>query len=134
MCECYRQQGFSLLEVLVALILFSIIIIGSSKVIGHMMYAQKDMHVHGIVIDQLQARIQGVVSTANNTDVCSAINKEPFDVDNAEYFIGCSTNKILIDEHAIDWPVLAASSKGKSTAESCAATKQAGSDCYIVGN
>lgn len=116
----YNQQGFSLLEILVALVIFSIVVLGTGKIMNYILKTQKNIHVQSIVLDQLQARIQGVFESNVSADVCDSINQSSFEVDGKEYHIGCGVNEIVVGSYVIEWPVLAASAEGKEIAELCA--------------
>ena len=130
----YNQKGFSLLEVLIALVIFSIVILGTSQVMNHMLKSQKEINIQSIILGQLQARIQGAVEHSQSNDVCSSINQEAFEVNGEEYFVACGVNEIVTDNYVIEWPVLAASSKGEEAAELCATLKELTDDCYMVGH
>ncbi len=130
----YNQKGFSLLEVLIALVIFSIVILGTSQVMNHMLKSQKEINIQSIILGQLQARIQGAVEHSQSNDVCSSINQEAFEVNGEEYFVACGVNEIVTGNYVIEWPVLAASSKGEEAAELCAILKELTDDCYMVGH
>lgn len=130
----YNQKGFSLLEVLIALVIFSIVILGTIKMMNHILKSQKEISIQSIIFDQLQARIQGVFEYNLSSDVCSSINQEKFEVNGEEYYIGCGVNEIATGSYVIEWPVLATSLNGKEAAELCATSKELTDDCYMVGN
>ena len=130
----YNQKGFSLLEVLIAVVIFSIVILGTSQVMNHMLKSQKEINIQSIILGQLQARIQGAVEHSQSNDVCSSINQEAFEVNGEEYFVACGVNEIVTGNYVIEGPVLAASSKGEEAAELCAILKELTDDCYMLGH
>ena len=125
------QGGFTLVESLVALLLFTIIILGSGVAVGRMMNVQKDMHVDFVVTNLMQTRLQNALST--NNDVCSTVDKSTFRFGQTDYHLACATEMIQVDASSIAWPVLAASSTDVNTARDCASGTQFDSSCYIVG-
>lgn len=130
------EQGFTLLEALVGLIMFSIILLGSGMVMNYMLKSQKDMQVNAIVIDQMQARVQGAVgapSTGASAGICSSIDKSAFMAASKTFYIGCATETIPVNSSTIYWPVLAASSVSQEAANKCADGSALTADCYIVG-
>lgn len=130
----YNQKGFSLLEVLIALIISSIVILGTSTMMNYILKSQKEISIQSIIINQLQARIQGVFKYTISGDVCNSINQEAFEVNGKTYYIGCDVNKIVTGSYVTAWPVLAASLEGEDAAELCATSKKLTDDCYMVGN
>ncbi len=130
----YNQKGFSLLEILIALVIFSIVVLGTSQIMNYILKSQKEISIQSIILDQLQARIQSVFEYKVSGDVCNSINQEEFEVNGKTYYIGCDVNKIVTDGYVTEWPVLAASLTGKEAAELCATSKKLTDDCYMVGN
>lgn len=126
-----KQQGFTLLEALVALIILSIVVIGSGVTLNQMLKTQKSTYVNGIIIDQMQTRMQA--AAAGNANVCNAIDRNSFNVDGQDYFLGCSTQAINVGGAVINWPVLAAGTT-QAIADGCADGSAVITDCYIVGN
>lgn len=125
-----KQGGFTLIESLVALLIFSIIILGSGVALGRMLNVQKDMHVNFVITNLMQTRLQNALT--NTSDVCSTIDQTQFSFAEKTYYLACATEEITVDNATIPWPVLAASATNLTTAQSCA-TGASHADCYVVG-
>ncbi len=130
----FKQQGFTLLEALIALVVFSIIILGSGTVLSRMLHTQKDIHVQSIIINQMQARLQGaVVNNTPTSGLCGAINKDSILIDGHTYYVGCGIEQIVKNGIVTEWPVLAISSTSQESSDRCADGTNITTDCYIVG-
>lgn len=128
-----NQQGFTLLESLIALGLFAIIVLGSSAAIKHMLSTQRDMNISFVVINEMQKRLQQAQDKTHLGNICDRVNTTAFSVnDQLTYYFGCATTSMTVGSVDIEWPVLAASSLSQATAQSCAANNVHYS-CYIVG-
>lgn len=143
-----KQQGFTLIESLVALVLFSIIVLGSSAAIKQMFSSQRDMNLSFIVINELQKRLQQAQDKSDVNDICNRINTTSFNINtDLTYYISCKASSIPVGSVDIQWPVLAASSISQSVADSCLSDSYRQLDsaaltvdqraphysCYIVG-
>ncbi|WP_436913948.1 PulJ/GspJ family protein [Acinetobacter schindleri] len=128
-----NQQGVTLLESLIALILFSIIVLGSSAAIKQMLSTQKDMNISFIVINEMQQRLQKAQDKVNVGNVCDRVETTPFSI-NSEltYYFECTTKSLNIGGTEVKWPILAASSQSATIAKNCAADNLDNS-CYVVG-
>lgn len=126
-----NQSGFTLLESLIALLIFSIIILGSGLALTKMLNQQREMHVNFILVNTMQAKLQNALNNTSTTDICSSINLDNMLVSQTTYYLGCSTEQIDINSTLIRWPVLAAS-KTQSLVQPCAEGTDH-TDCYIVG-
>lgn len=128
-----NQHGFTLLESLVALVIFAIIVLGSSAAIKHMFNNQKDMNMSFIVVNEMQKRLQNAQDKSDIANICDRISTSPLTV-NSEftYYFGCSTQSLTVNGVDIQWPILAASSQSVTIANNCAADTLH-SSCYVVG-
>ena len=128
-----KQQGFSLLEVLIALAISSIVVLGSSKVMGHMLKTQAEMNLQSLVIETLQLRLQ----TADNDedkDICEAIDLSDFSIATHTFQLGCAKVEIKKDGKLLTArPVLAADTN-KTAAQRCAAAGNSTGSCFVLGN
>lgn len=132
-----KQQGFTLLEALVALIIFSVIVVGSGVVLNWILKTQTNAYINGIIIDQMQARLQGaIVSPLSASNPCNSIDKTPFSVDGQTYHISCDIQPIAVNSTTINWPILAVSTT-QDSADACASAVVTNTPpdltCYIVG-
>ncbi|WP_179998998.1 type II secretion system protein [Acinetobacter sp. YH12239] len=138
-----NQRGFTLLESLVGLLIFSIIVFGSGLAISKMLNTQRYMNIDNIVINELQNRLQTITISNDSTDVCASFNNQPavsksFTLNGNTYYIYCNLNSENMSETSgvagtkITWPVLAASTN-ESHAKTCAEGSIDGLDCYRVG-
>jgi prepilin-type N-terminal cleavage/methylation domain-containing protein len=126
-----NQSGFTLLESLIALLIFAIIILGSGLALSKMLNQQREMHVNFILINTMQTKLQNALNNTSATDICSSIDLNSIIVSQTTYYIGCSTEQIDINSTLIRWPVLAMS-KTQSVVQSCAEGTDH-TDCYVVG-
>lgn len=134
------QQGFTLLESLVGLVIFSIIICGSGLAISKMLKTQSNMNIDNIIINELQSRLQIAQQMDATANLCEATAfKTNIEFKGKIYFVACaifSTDiealKSMSNPSKISWPVLTASAKSKAVAEQCA-QGEADSSCYTVG-
>lgn len=128
----FKQQGFTLLECLVALMIFSIIILGSSTAISRMLSMQKDMNLNAIILNTIQTRLQNASNSGINSNICSSINLNEFVIANKTYYIGCASESMPIVDNSVAWPIVAVSDEDQATATSCASGTMHAS-CYVVG-
>ncbi len=135
-----NQRGFTLMESLIALVLFAIIILGSGTAIKSMLTTQKEMNVGFIVLNEMQKRLQEAQDKAATSGMCARISTTEYEINTENtYYFGCSTEKIVIPgdnppttSKEIEWPILAASDDSETTAKNCAAGVLDES-CFIVG-
>lgn len=127
----FKQSGFTLIESLVALMIFSIIILGSAAAVSYMLKLQKEMQVNSIIINTIQNKLQNALNTPASASLCSSIDLNSFSLAQQTYHMACATEKIDINGIPVEWPVLAVSTQ-KNIAQSCAEGTLS-SDCYIVG-
>lgn len=136
-----RQQGFTLLEALIALIILSIVVIGSGVALNQMLKTQRASYVDGIIIDQMQARLQGAIGNpSSTTNLCGSIDTSVIPIDGQNYAVGCATQPITVNGATINWPVLAAVTESaagagdaQARANGCANGSAILTECYIVG-
>lgn len=127
----YKEQGFTLLESLVGLMLFSIVILGSGAAISKMLTAQKDLNTNFIIINMMQSKLQNALNNTNTGSVCTAVNKDSFVLAGKTYYTACSIEKINMGATETEWPVLAVSTT-LAEAQTCA-NGTASDNCYMVG-
>lgn len=126
------QQGFTLLESLVALIIFSIVVFGSGLAISRMLNVQKDMNMDYIISNEMQNKLQNTVIATGSNNVCDAPSlKENIEINGKIYYVACSTEKITVSDSLVEWPVLAVSLDA-AQAKACA-DGMLSSSCYMVG-
>lgn len=126
-----KERGFSLLESLIGLLLFSIVILGSGAAVSKMLTAQKDMNTSFIIINLLQSKLQNALNTTSTANTCATINKDSFALGGTTYYVACATEKITVNASQTEWPVLAVSTS-QASAQSCA-DGTASDSCYVVG-
>lgn len=128
-----KQLGFNLLEVLVALALFSIVALGSSKVLAYMMKSQADMHRQSIVLDTLQLRLQNI-SDEVDKEICESIDLQSFAIAETNYYVGCFEVEIKKDSTVLaKRPVLAATDISAEKATECFQNNQPSDSCFVLG-
>lgn len=128
------QRGFTLIESLIALVLFAIIVLGSSVAIQQMLSTQKEMNISFIVVNEMQNRLQSAQDKTNVTNVCDRVSTLPYEINSSQkYYFGCSTEKISAGTKTIEWPVLAASTTSETVASNCAKGTLIDPTCYVVG-
>lgn len=127
----YKERGFTLLESLVGLMLFSIVILGSGAAISKMMTAQKDLNTNFVIINMMQNKLQNALNNTATGSICNAVNKDSFMLGGTTYYTACATESITINVSSTEWPVLAVSTT-QAEAQSCA-NGTASNNCYVVG-
>lgn len=127
-----NQQGFNLLEVLIALAISSIVVVGSGKIMGHTLKSQAEIQIQSIVVNTLKSRIQN----SNDNDslsTCDAIETKDFIVGQTTYYVSCATVKVKISSTQLtEYPVLTASTNARK-AQQCSTALLPDSDCFILG-
>lgn len=126
-----KQAGFTLLESLIALVIFSIVVLGSATSISHMLHTQKDMKQSAVIINLMQNKLQKALNRTGGSQVCDAVNKDSFQVAQQTFYIACSTERVRVDSTTVDWPVLAVSTT-QQNADTCAQSGDV-SNCYVLG-
>lgn len=127
-----KHRGFSLLEALVGLFLFTIIFMGSSMTIKHMLASQKNLNISFIITNTMQARLQSALEYPGTGNLCDVIDQNSFSLNGTTYYTECAVETITLSPTStVDWPILAVSSI-QADAQSCAAGAITDS-CYIVG-
>lgn len=127
------QCGFTLLESLIGLALFSIIFLGTSAALKHLTQAQTQINSSLVITNILQARLQNALDHVGAGNICSSVNQDTFSLGKQTYYTFCS-----IEEHSlantsakIKWPFLVASTS-QNEAQECA-TGVVHETCYVVG-
>ena len=130
-----KQRGFTLLEALVALVIFAMVILGRGMVMKYLLKTQKDIHVSPIVLDQMQERMQGVLGNPSSAsgNICDSINKNSFVLDGQTFYLGCHVETDSSSGVDIKWPILAASSTSQAEADGCADGSALKVGCYVIG-
>lgn len=128
----FKQQGFTLIECLVALVIFSLIILGSGTAVSRMLNMQKDMNLNAIILNTIQTRLQNASSSAMSNNICSSIDLSQFVLANKTYYVGCASESMPIANNSVAWPILAVSDDSQNTASACA-SGTAHVSCYVVG-
>ncbi|RKG32090.1 type II secretion system protein [Acinetobacter tianfuensis] len=129
--KSYKESGFTLLESLIGLMLFSIVILGSGAAISKMMTAQKDLNTNSIIINMMQKKLQNALNNTATGSVCNAVNKDSFVLANKTYYTACAIETINMGTTDTEWPVLAVSTT-LAEAQTCA-NGTASDNCYVVG-
>ncbi|RKG52370.1 type II secretion system protein [Acinetobacter cumulans] len=127
----YNQHGFTLLESLIGLLVFSIVILGSGAAISKMLVSQKDLNSNFIIINVMQTKLQNALSSSSGSNICDSINKDSFVLASKTYYTACASEKITLNDSEIEWPVLAVSTS-QTEAQTCA-DGTVSDNCYIVG-
>lgn len=129
----YKQQGFSLLEALVGLVIFAIIFLGSTAALIHLSSTQAQINTSLIITNTLQSRLQLALNHDGTSDICTAIDQSSFNIGNQTYYALCTTETILVGsaDTAVEWPILIAS-VSMSDAQDCV-NGTIKESCYIVG-
>lgn len=126
-----KQQGFTLIEALVGLVIFAIIILGNGAATSRMLHAQKETNADFIILNLMQNKMQNALTRADSNDICSAINTDNFSVGDRTYYMACGLEHVEINGTTVNWPVLAVS-KELGDATACA-QGQLRAGCYVVG-
>lgn len=128
------QRGFTLIESLIALVLFAVIVLGSSVAIKHMLITQKEMNISFIVVNEMQNRLQSAQDKTDVINVCDRVLTTPYEINSSQkYYFGCFTEKISAGTKTIEWPVLAVSTISETVATDCAKGSVIDPTCYVVG-
>lgn len=132
----FKKAGFTLVETLVTLVIFTIILLASGKVLSNMLKLQTESNIQLTVIDILQSRLQESAIVPTGANVCSSaaltadITIKIKNVDTI-YYVACEREKMVKDGVEVEWPVLGASTD-QNQVNDCA--KGIASDgCFIVG-
>lgn len=129
-----NQRGFTLMESLIALVLFAIIILGSGTAIKSMLTTQKEMNVGFIVVNEMQKRLQQAQDKTDTSGMCARVSTDNFTVAGKTFYISCSIAEITVSTtQKSEWPVLAASHVSLSIAQACAAGTSLHESCFVVG-
>lgn len=128
----FNQHGFSLLESLIALLIFSMIVMGSGVAISRMLNVQKEMNLNSVILNMMQTRLQNASNSSTTTNICNSVDVSQFSLGGQPYYVGCSTDTIGSGTGMIAWPILAVSAKSQVIATGCASGTSHIS-CYIVG-
>jgi prepilin-type N-terminal cleavage/methylation domain-containing protein len=128
-----KQQGFTLLESLIALVIFSIVMFGSGLVISRMINIQKEMNIGDLITSELQSRLQNSTAITGANEICNSPKLvENIYLEGITYYVRCATEEIKTSANAVTkWPVLAVS-QDQAQAQACATGIQHAS-CYVVG-
>ncbi len=129
----FKQQGFTLLESLIALIIFSIIVLGSGVAISRMLNVQKDMNLNSIILNMMQTRLQNASTSSTTGSICTSVDLTQFVLAGKTHHVGCSTETIGSGSSMISWPVLAVSNETQTIANNCASGTSQHISCYVVG-
>lgn len=130
-----KQHGFSLIEVLISLVIFSVVLLGSSQTMGYVLKSQATMQLQAKVINELQIRLENVDYESRSeenadTGICSFIKTSSFNVAEKLYYINCYEVEIKKDEKVLNTrPVLTAS----STDAQCLINGTPNANCFILG-
>lgn len=129
---CSKQKGFTLIESLIALIIFSIIVMGSGAAISKMLTVQKNMNLDFLILNNMQEKLQSALNNNVGNNTCSATEFDKnIEIAGQTYYVACAVENIPVGTTTIEWPVLAVSTN-LATAQSCA-NGQLDSSCYVVG-
>lgn len=126
-----KQNGFSLLESLIALAIFSIIVLGSSVAVSRMLSMQNEMNVDFVLINMMQTKLQNSLNSSSANGVCNSIDLNSFIFAGKRYYMACAYEEINIENTKVKWPVLAVSDQ-QNQAQSCA-NGTPNATCYVVG-
>lgn len=130
-----NQSGFTLIESLVSLVIFSITVLGSGLAISRMITVQKDMNIDYIVINEMQNKLQIAMQTSGSpapASLClSPSLTSNITVASQTFYVSCGTEKIQVDSTTIEWPILAASTN-QAAANTCSQGSSSES-CFVVG-
>jgi|GEM_PF-4060952 len=131
-----KQTGFTVIEVVVSMVIFTVIVIGSGMLMKHSLNVQKEMNRSTFISNYMQERLRLIENAASEADICTqilAIGSFPFD--GAVLHIGCAIELVEITNAAgtisTGWPVIAVASS-QAIAQACAEGTDA-DECYIIG-
>lgn len=126
-----NETGFTLIETLVGLIIFTIVLLANGKVMSNVLKLQAESNIQLVVIDVMQSRLQEAQINPTGANVCDNVDTTDLTINNVVYYLACSTEKIEKDDVIVEWPVLGASTDS-SKAQLCA---EGSTDisCYVVG-
>lgn len=130
----YKHQGFTLIEALVAFLIFALVLLANGGLLKDMLKVQKDSNEQMIVADILQERLLSATLNPNVASQCQNLDTTNFTFANTQYFVACA---IVSSTDAgtgmvVEWPALAASSVSQAQAQSCLSGAVT-SDCFVVG-
>lgn len=126
-----NEIGFTLIETLVGLIIFTIVLLANGKVMNNILKLQAESNIQLVVIDVMQSRLQKAQVNSAGTSVCDNVDTTDLAINNVIYYLACSTEKIEKDAVIVEWPVLGASTDS-SKAQLCA-EGTTDTSCYVVG-
>lgn len=136
-----KQRGFTLMETLVAMVLFAIVVLGSVAAIKWMLRAQGNSLINSTIISEMQNRLQTAPPTAATCpDSLSTTSTTGIEIGKTNYYIGCAIRETTMPSNStvkIKWYVLGADTT-QAKANQCASdaadsSKTPSADCYIVG-
>lgn len=128
----FKTNGFTLIEVLVTIVIFTIVLVASGQVLSTMLKLQAEANVQMIVVDVLQSRLQEATIVAVGTNVCDGVDLTTISIKDADFYVACVKDKLEKDDVVIEWPVLGASATSASQAENCASGLST-DNCFVVG-
>lgn len=127
-----KVRGFTLIESLIALLIFSIIVLGSGIALQQMLIVQKDIGQNYVLLNAMQNRLQNALNHGVSNDLCTSVDLTSLIVNHTTFYFACSTEIMNEIGTATYWPILTASPDLKS-AQDCAAHPDTPNTCYIVG-
>lgn len=135
-----NQRGFTLIETMVAMVIFAIVVLGSVAAIKWILRSQGDSLVNSTIINEMQNRLQRASAPTGSDCPSSLSTSSGIPIGLVNYYIGCAIMETPLPSDSsikIKWYVLGADTT-QAKANQCASdavdsTKTPSSDCYIVG-
>lgn len=123
-----KQAGFTIIEVVVSMVIFTIVVVGSGMMLKHSLAMQKEMTVNRIVLNEMQERLRVADGIG---DLCDVIDTSSFTAAEQEYFVECANEIIEVSGVETKWPILAvAPTLGLAIA---CANNNLHEECYVIG-
>ncbi|MFY9179292.1 MAG: type II secretion system protein [Venatoribacter sp.] len=131
----FKQQGVTLIESLVAFLIFALVLLANGSLLKDMLKVQGNSNEQMVVIDTLQERLHASANNPNAANMCAAtsVDTTDFTLGSKTYHVACAiVNEDNGAGFVVEFPVLAASATSAANAQQCASGTYS-DDCFVVG-
>lgn len=128
----FNQKGISLIEALVAFLIFSLVLLANGTLLSGMFKSKKESNIQSIIVDILQERLQSTSVDPDAISLCANILGNNISLGGKQYYVACTVLTKQENGVTVQWPVLAASGVSASNAQQCSSGNIT-DDCFVVG-